>query len=59
MYQARVLVGQTCGGAQGYKEPPFINGSSGKRYDSVGDGSGGIVVIFNDSQAYPEYLITF
>lgn len=59
IYQSRVLVGNCCQGSQGMKEPPYLNGSSGKRYDSVGDGTQAIVVIFHDAQAYPEYLITF
>ena len=59
IYQTRVLVGNSCLGSKGLKEPPYINGSSGRRYDSVSDNSGSIVVIFHDGQAYPEYLIIF
>jgi len=59
VYQARVLIGQSTVGQQGLKEPPYLNGSSGRRFDSVHDASRQIYVIFHDVQAYPEYLITF
>lgn len=59
VYQCRVLTGDYCQGAQGMKAPP--NKSTHILFDSVVDNLiyPGIFVIFNDTQAYPEYLITF
>ena len=59
IYQAKVLVGNSCLGQNGLKEPPYINGTSGQRYDSVHDSAKSMFVVFHDAQAYPEYLITF
>lgn len=59
----RVLTGEYCQGAQGMKVPPNKPGAASTHilFDSVVDNliNPGIFVIFNDSQAYPEYLITF
>ena len=65
IYRCRVLTGDFSQGRQGMLVPP--NKPQGKGganhilYDSVVDNvnSPGIFVIFNDTQAYPEYLITF
>ncbi|XP_078088698.1 protein mono-ADP-ribosyltransferase PARP14-like isoform X2 [Mustelus asterias] len=63
MYKARVLTGDYCKGAKGLKEPPLKDqqGSSRDRYDSVTDNiaTPEVFVVFQDHQAYPEYLITF
>lgn len=55
MFQARVLVGQSSPGQAGLKMPP-LKPSTNRPYDSL---SGpGMFVLFHDSQAYPEYLLT-
>ncbi|RVE68775.1 hypothetical protein OJAV_G00095060 [Oryzias javanicus] len=61
MYQARVLVGDFTQGSQGLIVPPAKSGQSADLYDSVTDNTNtpSMFVVFNDSQAYPEYLITF
>lgn len=63
IYRCRVLTGEFCLGAQGMKVPPNKPGAASAHilYDSVVDNvkNPGIFVIFNDTQAYPEYLITF
>ncbi|XP_018091092.1 protein mono-ADP-ribosyltransferase PARP14 isoform X2 [Xenopus laevis] len=62
MYLARVLTGISCVGQQGMVAPPAKNPSNPTDlYDSVTDRTSSPVmfVIFNDIQAYPEYLITF
>lgn len=63
VYRCRVLTGEYCQGAQGMKVPPNKPGAASTHilYDSVVDNlrNPGIFVIFNDTQAYPEYLITF
>lgn len=62
MYLARVLTGQFCDGKKGMVAPPAKNPSnSTDLYDSVTNNvaNPSIFAIFNDVQAYPEYLITF
>ncbi|XP_065494136.1 protein mono-ADP-ribosyltransferase PARP14 [Caloenas nicobarica] len=62
MYLARVLTGQYCAGSKGLIMPPPKNPSDPTdRYDSVVDDVNNptMFVIFNDHEAYPEYLITF
>ncbi|KAM4626656.1 protein mono-ADP-ribosyltransferase PARP14-like [Discoglossus pictus] len=62
MYLARVLIGMSCKGKNGMLAPPSKNASDPTDlYDSVTDNTGrpSMYVIFNDIQAYPEYLITF
>lgn len=63
IYRCRVLTGEFCLGAQGMKVPPKKLGAASAHilYDSVVDNvkNPGVFVIFNDTQAYPEYLITF
>ncbi|KAM9287600.1 protein mono-ADP-ribosyltransferase PARP14 isoform 2-T2 [Morus bassanus] len=62
MYLARVLTGQYCAGSTGLITPPPKNPADPTDlYDSVVDDvhNPTMFVIFNDIQAYPEYLITF
>ncbi|XP_068805229.1 protein mono-ADP-ribosyltransferase PARP14 isoform X2 [Struthio camelus] len=62
MYLARVLTGQYCAGSAGLITPPPKNAADPTDlYDSVVDNVNlpTMFVIFNDIQAYPEYLITF
>ncbi|XP_074001335.1 protein mono-ADP-ribosyltransferase PARP14-like [Numenius arquata] len=62
MYLARVLTGQYCTGSKGLITPPPKDPADPTDlYDSVVDDvdSPKMFVIFNDIQAYPEYLITF
>ncbi|KAM9810565.1 protein mono-ADP-ribosyltransferase PARP14-like [Neosynchiropus ocellatus] len=62
MYVARVLVGDFVKGTKGLITPPSRNtGQAADLYDSVVDKDPNptIHVIFNDIQAYPEYLLTF
>lgn len=61
VYQARVLTGQFTVGKPEYIDTPLKPNSQVSRYDSVvnNDQNPLIFVIFKDSQAYPEYLITF
>jgi len=61
IYQSRVLTGLFTKGEHGFKDTPLKPNSQVLRYDSVVNNvqNPGIFVIFRDSQAYPEYLITF
>ncbi|XP_062393412.1 LOW QUALITY PROTEIN: protein mono-ADP-ribosyltransferase PARP14-like [Sardina pilchardus] len=62
MYLARVLVGEFTLGSGGLLTAPARNsGNSADLYDSVTDNMKHpkMFVIFNDVQAYPEYIITF
>lgn len=62
MYLARVLVGQYCVGSKGLVVPYQKSATDPTDlYDSVTDHltTPSLFVIFNDIQAYPEYLITF
>ncbi|CAN9512802.1 unnamed protein product [Ophioblennius macclurei] len=61
MFQARVLVGEYTQGQRGLITPPHKSGNVTDLYDSVTDNlaSPTMFVVFNDIQAYPEYLITF
>ncbi|XP_056352653.1 protein mono-ADP-ribosyltransferase PARP14-like isoform X2 [Oenanthe melanoleuca] len=62
MYLARVLTGKYCAGRRGIKAPPPRSPADPTDlYDSVVDNESNpkIFVIFNDIQAYPQYLITF
>ncbi|KAM7415528.1 hypothetical protein PAMA_017845 [Pampus argenteus] len=61
MYLARVLVGDFVQGKAGMITPPARSGNTSDLYDSVTDNPAKptMFVIFNDIQAYPEYLITF
>jgi len=62
MYLSRVLVGEFTVGKRGLITPPCKPmGNSSDLYDSVVDqvANPTMFVVFNDVQAYPEYLITF
>ncbi|KAI1899401.1 hypothetical protein AGOR_G00061400 [Albula goreensis] len=61
MYLCRVLTGDFTRGAGGMIVPPAKSNTSPELYDSVTDNTGNpsMFIIFNDIQAYPEYLITF
>ncbi|NXH34828.1 PAR14 polymerase, partial [Myiagra hebetior] len=62
MYLARVLVGEYSQGIKGAITPASKNaGNSIDLYDSSTDNVSqpSMFIIFNDIQAYPEYLITF
>ncbi|KAM4608667.1 protein mono-ADP-ribosyltransferase PARP14-like [Polymixia lowei] len=61
MYLCRVLTGDYTQGQHGMIEPPVKSSSSIHLYDSVVDdtSSPSMFIIFHDSLAYPEYLITF
>ncbi|XP_074745857.1 protein mono-ADP-ribosyltransferase PARP10 [Strix uralensis] len=61
VFVAKVLTGEYAVGGQGLRAPPLREGAGPPlRYDSVVDNPRhpGIFVIFNDTQAYPQYLIT-
>lgn len=62
MYLARVLVGDYTQGHPGWIIPPAKpSGRCADLYDSVTDNTSipTTFLIFNDVQAYPEFLITF
>ncbi len=61
MYLVRVLVGDFTQGKPGLPVPPAKSSSSADLFNSVTDNMTNptMFVIFNDVQAYPEYLITF
>ncbi|XP_074997077.1 protein mono-ADP-ribosyltransferase PARP10 isoform X2 [Calonectris borealis] len=61
VFVAKVLTGEYAVGRQGLRAPPLREGAGAPlRYDSVVDNplQPAIFVIFNDTQAYPQYLIT-
>lgn len=61
MYLCRVLTGDYTLGKQNMIVPPAKGAIAVQKYDSVVDNTGNpsMFVIFHDTQAYPEYLITF
>ncbi|XP_026198204.1 protein mono-ADP-ribosyltransferase PARP14-like isoform X2 [Anabas testudineus] len=62
IYLSRVLVGDFTQGKSGMITPPSKNtGNAADLYDSVTDNptKPTMFIVFNDIQAYPEYLITF
>ncbi|XP_070770712.1 poly(ADP-ribose) polymerase family member 14-related sequence 1 [Enoplosus armatus] len=61
MYLCRVLTGDFTTGHQNMIVPPAKGPVSVQKYDSVVDkiANPSMFVIFHDSHAYPEYLITF
>ena len=61
MYLARVLTGVYTVGKKGLKVPPDLPGEDKVMYDSVVDNVSNptMFVVFNDCQAYPEYLVSF
>ncbi|XP_064364066.1 protein mono-ADP-ribosyltransferase PARP10 [Dromaius novaehollandiae] len=61
VFMAKALTGDYAAGRKDMRAPPLKEASEAPlRYDSVVDNPGkpGIFVIFNDTQAYPQYLIT-
>lgn len=61
VYVCRVLTGEFTCGWKGLVEPPIKKALTNLRFDSVADSENkpSMFVIFNDADAYPEYLITF
>jgi hypothetical protein len=61
MYLARVLVGEPAYGTRDAVDAPDRPDVRGQAYDSSCNGlpEPTIVVVHNDAQAYPEYLVTF
>ena len=63
MYYARVLTGQFAGGDPSMKTPPSRNDlhNPSLHYDSTVDRpfAPTMYVIYYDTQAYPEYIVTF
>nr|XP_020500425.1 protein mono-ADP-ribosyltransferase PARP14-like isoform X1 [Labrus bergylta] len=61
MYLCRVLTGDFTVGQQNMITPPAKGAVSVQKYDSVVDNQARptMFVVFHDTQAYPEYLITF
>jgi len=63
VYQSLVLTGEFVRGAQSMIVPPSKTSASGttSRYDSVVDNetSPSVFVVFYDTQAYPQHLISF
>ncbi|XP_041928990.1 poly(ADP-ribose) polymerase family member 14-related sequence 1 isoform X2 [Alosa sapidissima] len=61
MYLCRVLTGDFTAGRGGMIVPPAKNTTTADLYDTVTDNpiAPSMFVVFNDIQAYPEYLITF
>ena len=61
MYCCQVLTGDYTNGKSGIVEPPIKDIDTHNLYHSVVDNieSPSMFVIFNDYQAYPQYLITF
>lgn len=61
IFVAKVLTGEFTAGQPGLRAPPLREGSGvPRRFHSVVDDprQPDIFVIFNDTQAYPQYLIT-
>ncbi|XP_053390551.1 uncharacterized protein LOC128553429 [Mercenaria mercenaria] len=62
MYRCLVLTGNYCNGSCNMRAPPIIDISKPRIfYDSVTNSTGNPImfVVFNDTQAYPEHLITY
>lgn len=59
IYQCKVLTGEYIAGSSSYRVPPVK--ANHILYDSVVNNVASPImyVVFNDTQAYPEYLITF
>ena len=59
--QARVLTGKVALGKVGMKEPPPLQEESLVRFDAVVNNVAEprIFVIFQDSKAYPDYIIVY
>ncbi|WAR21749.1 PAR14-like protein [Mya arenaria] len=62
VYYCAVLTGVFTSGTQGMRvQPPNLNVGKNALYDSVVDNTAnpGMYIIFNDTQAYPIYIVTF
>ena len=61
MIQARVVTGDWCQGDSSLKAAPYKPGSRTEQYDSVVDNikNPTMFIVFNDTSAYPEYIIKF
>ncbi|TNV84716.1 hypothetical protein FGO68_gene4511 [Halteria grandinella] len=63
MFYARVILGKSkeLASDKSLKEPPFIEGSSTVRYDSVQGfiKNTNVFMVYSNCKAYPEYLITY
>lgn len=63
MFLCKVLTGEFCKGNSSLKVPPAKPGAAGSHilYDTVTNNVSSPImfVIFHDSQAVPEYLVTF
>ena len=62
MYLSKVLTGEFCMGKSGMRVPPPKSGGAAHAlYDSVVNNVAGpsMFIIFNDTQAYPDYLVAF
>ncbi|CDW78868.1 u box domain-containing protein [Stylonychia lemnae] len=60
MFVALVLIGDSVQQGPGqYRIPPNKPGSTVEKYDSINNGAGGHYIIYDNSRAYPGYLITY
>jgi len=61
MFLCRVAVGDWCQGTQDQVTPDTKPGTNNELFDSTVDdvGDPSIFVVYHDTQAYPEYLVTF
>ncbi|CUG88670.1 poly (ADP-ribose) polymerase, putative [Bodo saltans] len=60
MFVCRVAIGSCVQGKHGMKRPPNKTGASKDEYhDSVHNGLNIMFIVFDNSQAYPEYLIKY
>ena len=57
MFRARVLVGKATLGNEKTRTPPVK--PNGEQYDSTCDKEKTLYVVYEDTQSYPEYLITY
>ena len=61
VFQARAITGVWCLGDSSMKQPPLKDHQKQDQYDSVVDNENNptIFVVFNDTAAYPEYVVKF
>ena len=60
MFVAIVLIGDSVNLPGGnYRLPPNKPDSTVERYDSINNGQGGHYIIYDNSRAYPGYLVTY
>jgi len=57
IFRARVLIGKPVVGNETHKIPPLK--SNGDHYDSTCDKEKSLYVVYEDTQSYPEYLISY